>query len=109
MLLKETCEEAVSDALKLGVKVIDTGEHYENLDLVGKGLKKDGGNDAFVVTKLSGLPAGDYEPVKARMQAMLEKLGIEKAGVCLIHWPGLCTWDVTDPTVSEFRPHHPSP
>lgn len=101
MMLKESCEQAVSDALSLGVKIIDTGEHYGNLDLVGKGLAKHDGGDAFVVTKLSGLPSGEYEPVKVRMQAMLSQLGIEKASLCLIHWPGLCGWDVTDATPLE--------
>lgn len=101
MLLKESCEDAVSDALSLGVKIVDTGEHYENLELVGKGLAKAGVPDAFVVTKLSGLPSGDYATVKGRMQGMLQKLGIARASVCLMHWPGLCSWDVTDPSPLE--------
>jgi len=103
MLLKESCEDAVREAVTLGVKVVDTGEHYENLELVGAGLKKAGeaAKNAFIVTKLSGLPCGDYEVVKARMQGMLNKLGIEQASVCLIHWPGLCTWDVNDPSPLE--------
>ena len=100
MLLKESCEAAVSSALEHGIRIIDTGEHYENLELVGKGLAKNR-EFAFVVTKLSGLPSGDYEAVKTRMQAMLTKLGIEVAPLCLIHWPGLCTWDVTDSSPLE--------
>jgi len=99
MLLKESCEAAVGDALALGVRVIDTGEHYDNLELVGKGLAKPG--DAFVVTKLSGLPFGEYNLVKARMQGILSKLGIEQASLCLIHWPGICGWDVNDSSPLE--------
>lgn len=103
MLLKETCEEAVSDAVSLGVSVIDTGEHYENLSLVGKGLAKTKAEGAqpAVIAKLSGLPAGDYEEVKGRMQAMITQLGVTPS-VCLIHWPGLLG-DIspTDPTPLE--------
>ena len=49
----------------------------------------------FLITKLSGLPVGDYEAVKARVVAMLTKLGVDRADLCLIHWPGLCSWDPT--------------
>lgn len=96
MLLKETCEVAVSDAVSMGYKLIDTGEHYGNLDLIGTGLNKASPGKAFVVTKLSGLPVGEYEAVKARVELMLNKLGMDKADLCLMHWPGLCTWDPTD-------------
>ena len=39
MLLKESCDAAVSTALELDCTLIDTGEHYENLELVGAGEK----------------------------------------------------------------------
>lgn len=96
MLLKESCEQAIIDALSQGVTIIDTGEHYDNLAFVGSGLAKSGAENAFIVTKLSGLPSGPYSDVKARMQDMLGKLGVEKVQLCLIHWPGICSWDVTD-------------
>lgn len=99
MLLKESCEQAIVDALKAGCTVIDTSEHYGNLDLVGAGLaKSEHRESAFVVAKLSGLPAGEYEAVKARMQTILDRLGLTQVPLCLIHWPGLCTWDHTDAT-----------
>lgn len=101
MLLKESCEQAVSDAISQGVSIIDTGEHYDNLSLVGAGLAKSGAESAVIVTKLSGLPSGPYAVVKARMQDMLGKLGVKQVQLCLIHWPGICSWDVTDASPLE--------
>jgi len=95
MLLKESCKDAVATALEIGCQIIDTGEHYGNLELVGAALKAVD-RKPFVVLKLSGMPAGDYTMVKCRVMSMLTKLGIDKADCLLIHWPGLCDWDPTD-------------
>jgi diketogulonate reductase-like aldo/keto reductase len=95
MLLKESCQDAVATALEVGCKIIDTGEHYGNLELIGTALKA-AGRKPFIVLKLSGIPAGDYDVFKGRVTAMLTKLGIDKASCLLIHWPGLCDWDPTD-------------
>jgi len=93
--LKESAEEAVGTAVEQGVAVIDTGEHYGNLELVGAALKK-ARRLPYVIVKLSGLPSGSYESVQERLKAMLRKLGVERADLCLMHWPGLCTWEPTD-------------
>lgn len=95
MLLKESCDAAVTGALSLGCRLIDTGEHYGNLDLVGAALKQCE-RKPVLVTKLSGLPVGEYQAVRVRMVAMLEKLGVDRADIVLMHWPGLCSWDPTD-------------
>lgn len=96
MLLKESCQAAVATAIEVGCQIIDTGEHYDNLELVGAALKAAAGCKPFVVLKLSGIPTGAYEAVKDRVEAMLKQLGIERAGCLLIHWPGLCDWEPTD-------------
>jgi len=95
LLLKESCEASVITAVEAGCQLIDTGEHYGNLDLVGAALKKCS-RQPLVVVKLSGMPAGEYGVVRARLLSVLEKLGIPSAGLCLMHWPGLCDWDPTD-------------
>jgi diketogulonate reductase-like aldo/keto reductase len=93
--LKESCEAAVGTAVEVGCQLIDTGEHYGNLELVGAALKA-AKETPFVVLKLSGMPAGEYELIRARVTGMLSKLCIKSAGVCLMHWPALCDWDPTD-------------
>jgi 2,5-diketo-D-gluconate reductase B len=95
MLLKESCRDAVATAIEVGCQIIDTGEHYDNLGLVGTALKA-ADHKPFVVLKLSGIPIGDYEVVKCRVAKMLTQLGIDRAGCLLIHWPGLCDWEPTD-------------
>jgi len=95
MGLKESCTDAVKKAVDIGCSLIDTGEHYGNLELVGAGLKNST-HKPLIILKLSGMPIGDYENVKTRMKNMLNLLGVEKADVTLMHWPGLCNWDVTD-------------
>jgi len=106
LLLKESCDDAVTTAVEAGVQLIDTGEHYGNLELVGAALKK-GTTCPLIVVKMSGLPVGEYAAVRVRMASMLEKLGIKDAGMCLMHWPGLCDWDPTDmaplATPSDFQ------
>jgi len=96
LLLNESCEAAVAAATEAGCKFIDTGEHYGNLELVGKALKAAPSCRPCVILKISGMPAGDYQAVRARVAAMLLKLGMERAGVLLMHWPGLCDWDPLD-------------
>jgi len=93
--LKESAEAAVTSAVDLGCALVDTGEHYGNLELIGPALKKST-HKPFIVVKLSGMPTGDYESVRLRMSAMLSTLEIERADLCLMHWPGACTWDPTD-------------
>lgn len=99
LLLKESCDAAVTTAVEAGCQLIDTGEHYGNLELVGAALNsslKKGFTCPLVVVKLSGMPAGEYSTVRARLLSILEKLGAPSVGLCLMHWPGLCDWDPTD-------------
>jgi len=93
--LKESADAAVGKALEVGCRLIDTGEHYGNLELVGAALKRSEVTP-FLVLKLSGMPSGEYESVRGRLKVMLGKLGVERADLCLIHWPGLCSWDPAD-------------
>mmetsp|Transcript_131 Transcript_131/g.271 ORF Transcript_131/g.271 Transcript_131/m.271 type:complete len:336 (+) Transcript_131:2-1009(+) len=93
--LNESAEAAVTSAVQARCEIIDTGEHYGNLELIGKGLKTSGGSP-FLIIKLSGLPVGEYGAVRDRVKKMFTQLGVERANLCLVHWPGLCSWDPAD-------------
>jgi diketogulonate reductase-like aldo/keto reductase len=98
--LKESAEAAVGSAIDLGCALIDTGEHYGNLELVGAALKKGqlrkgASPGPCVIAKLSGMPTGDYAQVKERMLNMVALLGV-RPEVCLMHWPGTISWGPTD-------------
>jgi diketogulonate reductase-like aldo/keto reductase len=107
MGLKESCTDAISTALNAGCSLVDTGEHYDNLNLVGAALKESS-KRPFLVLKLSGMPSEEYDKVSARTRAMLAQLGVASADLCLMHWPGLCKWDPTDSSPlanpSDFQP-----
>lgn len=95
--LKESAEAAIGKAAELGCALVDTGEHYGNLKMIGSALAKLDAKPPLVL-KLSGLPAGPYDAVKARVEGMRRELGLDETDkpICLMHWPGLCTWDPAD-------------
>ena len=72
----ETCVSSVSEALKRGVRLIDTAYMYHNEEEVGKAVRDSGipREEIFVITKL--YPNQFSEPEKAIDEA-LKKLDIE--------------------------------
>ena len=89
MTLKgEPCVEAVSAALKLGYRHIDTAVFYGNETEVGEGIRKSGvpREEIFLTTKVrhSDLGPGDFE---ASVEASLKRLGLSYVDLLLIHWP----------------------
>lgn len=75
---------AVSDALKLGYRMVDTSGDYNNQREVGEGIRGSGvkRDEIFVVTKVEE-DDNAYEAVKAN----LSQLGLEHANLILIHRP----------------------
>lgn len=83
----ETCVSSVSEALKRGVRLIDTAYMYHNEEEIGKAVRDSGipREKIFVITKL--YPDQFSEPEKAIDEA-LEKLDIEYIDMMLLHHPG---------------------
>jgi diketogulonate reductase-like aldo/keto reductase len=89
MTLKgDVCVNAVSDALGMGYRHIDTAAFYGNEAEVGEGIRKSGvaRGDIFLTTKVrhSDLAAGAFE---TSVEASLDKLGLSYVDLLLIHWP----------------------
>lgn len=82
------CEQAVSDALAAGYRMIDTAAAYFNEEAVGAAIKKSGipREELFITTKLWIQDAG-YENAKKAFQASLNKLGLDYLDLYLIHQP----------------------
>lgn len=82
------CEQAVSDALSAGYRMIDTAAAYFNEEAVGAAIKKSGipREELFITTKLWIQDAG-YENAKKAFQASLNKLGLDYLDLYLIHQP----------------------
>lgn len=79
---------AVSYAVQLGYRHIDTASVYGNEEGVGKGIVESGVNreDLFVVSKVWNVDQG-YESTLKAFEATLERLGLDYLDLYLIHWP----------------------
>ena len=85
------CEDAVRWALELGYRHIDTAQAYRNERSVGSALRDSGvpRDEVFVTTKFY---PGRKDP-EAEAQRSLERLGIDRIDLYIIHWPqGGPTW-----------------
>lgn len=84
----EECVEAVSKAIALGYRHIDTAEGYENHREVKAGILKSGvrRQDLFITSKLM---RGRYSRrnVLEACDATLKELGVDYLDLYLIHWP----------------------
>lgn len=84
----DICEQAVTDAIKSGYRLIDTAAAYMNEEAVGRAIAKSGvpREELFIVTKLWVQDAG-YEKAKKAFNTSLEKLGLDYLDLYLIHQP----------------------
>ena len=80
--------KAVSEALEVGYRHIDTAEMYGNEKEVGEAMRASGldRGDVFVTSKLNN---GAHEPHDAReaFDTTLSELGFDYVDLFLIHWP----------------------
>ncbi len=81
-------ERAVSEALELGYRHIDTAAIYGNEEGVGRAIAASGiaRDDLFVTTKLWNDRHDGDEPDRAVAES-LEKLGLDHVDLYLVHWP----------------------
>ena len=82
------CERCVSDALKVGYRMIDTAQAYHNEEGVGAAVAKSGipRNELFIVSKIWISNYG-YEKAKASIDESLRKLGTDYLDLMLLHQP----------------------
>lgn len=81
-------ERAVSEALEIGYRHIDTAAIYGNEEGVGAAIAKSGiaRDELFITTKLWNDRHEGDEPNSAIAES-LEKLGLEHVDLYLVHWP----------------------
>lgn len=82
------CEQAVSDALNAGYRLIDTAAAYMNEEAVGRAIRKSGipRKELFITTKLWIQDYG-YENTKKAFDTSMKKLGLDYLDLYLIHQP----------------------
>lgn len=82
------CERAVSDAIDVGYRLLDTAASYENEEAVGKAIKSSGipREQLFITTKLWIADTG-YEKTKQAFQRSMKRLQLDYLDLYLIHQP----------------------
>lgn len=121
----EETAKTVSTALEVGYRHIDTAQMYQNEQGVGEAIAASGiaREELYVTTKLNnGFHAPD--DVRRSFDESLEKLGLDRVDLFLIHWPlptrydgdFVSTWKAmaelkesgraTSVGVSNFQPAH---
>ncbi|WP_153464016.1 aldo/keto reductase [Sediminibacillus terrae] len=80
--------KAVSKALEVGYRSIDTAMIYKNEEGVGKAIKESSvpREDLFITTKVWNSDQG-YENTLRAFDESLERLGLDYVDLYLIHWP----------------------
>lgn len=81
-------ERAVSTALELGCRLIDTAKVYGNETAVGRAIAASGipRAELFVTTKLATADQG-FTTAQDACKASVERLGLDYVDLYLIHWP----------------------
>ncbi len=86
----EGVAEAVSAALDVGYRHVDTAAFYGNEEAVGRGIAAHpvDREQVFVTTKVwnDDIAAGP-EATRAAIESSLERLGVEVVDLVLLHWP----------------------
>ena len=84
----EETEQAVTNALQAGYRLLDTAAYYDNEEAVGKGMSASGINrsDIIVTTKIWHTNAG-YDATMRAVESSLKKLNTNYIDIMLIHQP----------------------
>jgi 2,5-diketo-D-gluconate reductase A len=87
-LSDDETEHAVSAALEIGVRLIDTAAVYGNEAAVGRAIAASGipRAELFVTTKLA-TPDQGFSKALGACSASLERLGLDYVDLYLVHWP----------------------
>jgi diketogulonate reductase-like aldo/keto reductase len=85
----EETEQAVTDALAAGYRLLDTAASYGNEEAVGRAIKSSGipREELFVTTKLYVQDAPAEQNTKRAFETSLNKLGLEYLDLYLMHQP----------------------
>ncbi len=87
MMQGEECRHAVSSAISLGYRHIDTAQAYENESEVGAAIEESGKRDEIFLTTKIWIENLTYARTKSSFQESLKKLRTNYVDLLLIHWP----------------------
>ncbi|GAB3565952.1 aldo/keto reductase [Spelaeicoccus albus] len=87
-LTGQEATDAVSDAIDIGYRLIDTAVNYRNEEAVGRAIAASGvpRDELRITTKLPGRDHGYRETLRSCRES-LQRLGLDYLDMYLIHWP----------------------
>jgi 2,5-diketo-D-gluconate reductase A len=87
-LSDDETERAVSAALEIGYRLIDTAAVYGNEAAVGRAIAASGipRSELFITTKLANADQG-FTTAQEACKASLDRLGLDYVDLYLVHWP----------------------
>ena len=87
-LTEDETERAVSTALEIGYRLIDTAAVYGNEAAVGRAIAASGipRAELFVTTKIANADQG-FQASQDAARVSLDRLGLDYVDLFLIHWP----------------------
>jgi len=87
-LSDDETERAVSAALEIGYRLIDTASVYGNEAAVGRAIAASGipRAELFVTTKVANADQG-FQTTQDAVKVSLDKLGLDYVDLFLVHWP----------------------
>jgi 2,5-diketo-D-gluconate reductase A len=87
-LSDDETERAVSAALEIGYRLIDTAAVYGNEGAVGRAIAASGipRAELFVTTKVANADHG-FNTTQDAVKASLDRLGLDYVDLFLVHWP----------------------
>lgn len=82
----EETQKLVETAIEVGYRHIDTAAAYKNEEGVGAAIKASGipRDELFITTKLRN---GEQDRPREAFEASLQRLGLDRLDLYLIHWP----------------------
>jgi diketogulonate reductase-like aldo/keto reductase len=85
---QDETQTAVSSALDVGYRLIDTAQGYQNEEGVGAAIEAGAipREELFITTKLTNSEQG-YDQALAAFDESMRKLGLDVLDLFLIHWP----------------------
>ena len=101
--LGDICLRSVSDALEIGYRHIDTAEMYGNEREVGKAIAASAvkRSDIWITTKVPAEALGPGQ-VLPHAKTSLERLGVDKVDLLLIHWPSIGDQYVAEDYIAQL-------
>lgn len=107
-MYEKTAEEAVSNALEIGYRLIDTAAMYRNEKEVGNAIRNSGikRSDIFVTTKVANANQG-FDATLLAFDTSMKLLNIDYIDLYLVHWPikgkRKDTWKALEKLYSEKK------